>query len=245
MPQSTDLAGSTKNIESNPIFDNTPDNSGSEEEPAEPVVPAAVHVTCRATMEEVDDEESLISFRPTAGSSREKGGSRNPHNWGGIRVLDGFSESELRVQCEVLQNYAEINPIIEKDVKTTPSDFLADKLGHSTAKTPSSKGKARRRRSKSPKSTKFKGAKVERHTLVEPLPMRVERNESSTVEPTKSKDSAAASDRNAKNNRESMSGFTVAEMHALIDKKTNELKELEERQTAETRRTRYTNCYAR
>ncbi|KAJ7327676.1 hypothetical protein DFH08DRAFT_816506 [Mycena albidolilacea] len=61
--------------------------------------------------------------------------------------------------------------------------------------------------------------------------------QSSKVEPAKSKGFASASGRDAKNDRESMSGLTVAEMHALLDMEISELNELEARQIAEKHKT--------
>jgi hypothetical protein len=65
----------------------------------------------------------------------------------------------------------------------------------------------------------------------------VEKIQFSKVEPAKSKDFVPASDRDANNDRVSTSGPTVAEMHALLDKKISELIELQVRQSAEQHET--------
>ncbi|KAJ7832423.1 hypothetical protein B0H14DRAFT_2592087 [Mycena olivaceomarginata] len=63
----------------------------------------------RATVEEVEDEDDLISFSPKAGPSRSKGKGMDPGNWGDVSSLHDFDEDKLRAQKEMLDNYAEIN----------------------------------------------------------------------------------------------------------------------------------------
>ncbi|KAJ7734202.1 hypothetical protein B0H14DRAFT_2639456 [Mycena olivaceomarginata] len=71
--------------------------------------------SCRATVEEVEDDDDLISFSPKAGPSRNKGKGLDPGNWGDVSSLHDFDEQELRAQREMLENYAEINPIIKQE----------------------------------------------------------------------------------------------------------------------------------
>jgi hypothetical protein len=108
----------------------------------------------RATVEEVEDEDDLISFSPKIGPSRNKGKGPDPGNWGDVSSLHDFDEQELRAQRERLENYAEINRIIKHE-EVTPSNIFSQ-----FSNRPQSSPKAStRKRSRSPKSKKAKGTK--------------------------------------------------------------------------------------
>ncbi|KAJ7742178.1 hypothetical protein DFH07DRAFT_964698 [Mycena maculata] len=62
--------------------------------------PVPVSSRCWATAEEVADEEDLISFNVIPSNSKGKG--PDPGNWGGISVLQNFSEREMNIQCDTL-----------------------------------------------------------------------------------------------------------------------------------------------
>ncbi|KAJ7601394.1 hypothetical protein DFH06DRAFT_1408232 [Mycena polygramma] len=169
----------------------------------------------------------VVVLPSVAGPLRGKGKGADPLNWGDVRSLDGFSAAELKAQHDALQDYAETNQIIQEEGKMKPSDLSADTV--QTVKTPS-KGKAHRRRSKSPKSERSKGVKGGKTTFVERLLKPVEKD-FPKAEPTKPEGFASVSDRDANNDRVSKSGLTVAEMFALLNKKLDEL-ERQQRQSA-------------
>ncbi|KAJ7192771.1 hypothetical protein C8J57DRAFT_1265102 [Mycena rebaudengoi] len=196
----------------------TPEDVGSEVESEQPPSPLQ-----RATIEEVDSKEDLISFQnPVAGTTRDKGKGVDPGNWGDVSALQNFSESDLKAQQEMLQNYAEIHRVMKEEQSSTPTNIFAG-IGESASMPPSLKGKGRRRRSKSPK---VKKTKVETRVEIPPKPSKpVEEVE--FVEPTKSEEIGIVSDRDANNDRVSTSGLTNDEMHAILKQKISELHELE------------------
>jgi hypothetical protein len=98
------------------------------------------------TVEEVDDEQDLISFNAIPGSSKGKG--PDPRNWGGISTLQDFSQEEMDAQREALKNYKEIDCILKQEEKSIPTSFLVD-FDPVQMSTPKAK-KSSRKRLKSP-----------------------------------------------------------------------------------------------
>ncbi|KAJ7756503.1 hypothetical protein DFH07DRAFT_959144 [Mycena maculata] len=102
----------------------------------------------RATVEEVEDEEDLISF--TVIPSTAKGKGPDPGNWGGISAFQNFSKREMNVQRDTLMAYEEAKRM-EAEEESVPTDFLVD-LSPTVTSTP--RAKTSRKRLKSPKMKK-------------------------------------------------------------------------------------------
>jgi hypothetical protein len=116
-----------------------------------------------ATVEEVEDEDDLISFSPKAGPSHNKGKGPDLGNWGDVSSLSHFDEDELRAQREILENYAEINCVMKQE-EVTPN-----KLFSNLSDAPQSSPKATtKKRSHSHKSRKNQNSAshgwVQKHT---------------------------------------------------------------------------------
>ncbi|KAJ7847597.1 chitin synthase-domain-containing protein [Mycena olivaceomarginata] len=78
----------------------------------------------RVTVEEVEDEDDLISFnhvasnmsKPVVGPSQDKGKGADPGNWGDVSVLQNFSATDLEAQREMFKNYEEINRVLSTQI---------------------------------------------------------------------------------------------------------------------------------
>ncbi|KAK6987968.1 hypothetical protein R3P38DRAFT_3445810 [Favolaschia claudopus] len=81
--------------------------------------------THRATVEEVEDEDDLISFKPSAGPSRNKGKGADPGNWGDISSLANFSERELEAQRDALLTWNTIHQMKQEEI-TPHLEFSED-----------------------------------------------------------------------------------------------------------------------
>jgi hypothetical protein len=175
----------------------------------------------RATVEEVEDEDDLISFSPKAGPSRNKGKGLDPGNWGDVSSLHDFDEQELRAQREMLENYAEINRIIKQE-EVTPSNIFSQ-----ISNRPQSSPKAAtRKRSRSPKSKKSKGTKPQPPVVeFEDVP-EIEVQE---IEPVKLAAPAVAQEFNK--DPEPKSGLSIEDKLTLLFEK---ISQLDQRQSAES-----------
>ncbi|KAK6977982.1 hypothetical protein R3P38DRAFT_3376954 [Favolaschia claudopus] len=124
----------------------------------------------RVTVEEVEDEDDLISFKPSAGPSRNKGKAADPGNWGGINSLANFSERDLEMQRDAFLTWNTIHRMKQEEI-TPHLEFSED-----VSQRPSSpKVKKPRKRSKSPKANKANS-----NSAAQPAPKLVE-----LVEPLK------------------------------------------------------------
>ncbi|KAJ7763153.1 hypothetical protein DFH07DRAFT_770883 [Mycena maculata] len=101
-----------------------------------------------ATVEEVEDEEDLISFNVIPSTAKGKG--LDPGNWGSISAFQNFSEREMNVQRDTLMAYEEAKRM-KAEEESVPTDFLVD-LSPTVTSTP--RAKMSRKRSKSPKMRK-------------------------------------------------------------------------------------------
>jgi hypothetical protein len=161
---------------------------------------------CRVTVEEVEDEDDLISFSPKAGPSRDKGKGADPKNWGDVSSLIDFTEDELRAQHEALLNYAEINRVIKQE-EITPHLNFSEEI---PARPSSPKAKRGRRRSKSPKVKKASRARVEIPAEEStPSPLRA-------VEPSMVKSRTVDGDHEGSNDRVPKPGLTAEEVYCTL-----------------------------
>ncbi|KAK6997281.1 hypothetical protein R3P38DRAFT_3370354 [Favolaschia claudopus] len=168
--------------------------------------------THRATVEEVEDEDDLISFKPSAGPSRNKGKGADPGNWGDISSLANFSERELEAQRDALLTWNTIHQMKQEEI-TPHLEFSED-----VSQRPSSpKVKKPRKRSKSPKAKKENS-----NFAAQPAPKLVE-----LVEPLKNEskvqERANEHARDEIEPRGAKSGRSIDEVYNLLTKTINEL----------------------
>ncbi|KAJ7745442.1 hypothetical protein DFH07DRAFT_963334 [Mycena maculata] len=128
------------------VFTDAPSSKVQELVPSSSPVP--VSSRRRATVEELEDEEDLISFNVIPSTSKGKG--PDPGNWGGISVFQNFSEREMNVQRDTLMAYEEAKRT-KAEERSVPTDFLVD-LSPTVTSTP--RAKTSRKRLKSPKTKK-------------------------------------------------------------------------------------------
>ncbi|KAJ7454445.1 hypothetical protein FB451DRAFT_1518061 [Mycena latifolia] len=230
--------------------------------------PAPVPKYQPVTVEEIGDEDALISFNAVAGPSKGKG--VDPRNWGGTSAFQNFSEEELNAQCEMLMNYEAIQRVKQEEL-TVPTGSLID-FTSVRASTP--KANSSRKCLKSPKLNKAEGLKAgtlaatvpvptaavpsvkvpvapvvvpaaapaaQAPTAPAPIPEAAPAAKSQFAKPeSKENNVPVASDRESNNDREIQSGLSVQEMFELLSDKINELQAENKRQRAHPKKTRAT-----
>ncbi|KAK6985193.1 hypothetical protein R3P38DRAFT_2805918 [Favolaschia claudopus] len=101
----------------------------------------------RVTVEEVEDEDDPVSYKPSSGPSKDKRKNVDPRNWRNIHALQNFTD-DFHARRDALANFAEIKRIKLEEI--TPRLSFSEEFSN---KPSSPKAKKSSKRSKSPKNS--------------------------------------------------------------------------------------------